>query len=419
MSFWIEPKMVNPGVWIAIFLALIILVNLLFTPLISEFEFWLSSFKVFVTVGLILLSLVLALGGGPTHERTGFRYWRNPGAFAVPEREGFSGVIFAVWKIMPSATFAFLGTEVLGVTINHAPNPRGTIPRAIKLTFCRISVFYILSITLIGMLIPYNSRELAFAPDPSQPAAASVFVAAIRLAGIRILPDILNGCILLFVLGIANYDLYMATKVIYGLSREGKAPQFLTYITRRGLPVYALGVCSLPAFSAFANICGNSRAVFSNFLNFVTMLGLITWVSILVTHVSFVRARKVQKISDEVLVYRAPFGSRGSWFAIALCIFIGLSKAFDIFTQDVEEKRLNYKALITSYIGLPLFLAILISHKVVRGGHMLQSDQVDLWTDKDPHDGRMTATARDGAVPPVSADKPHSWIHRLVAFWLL
>jgi yeast amino acid transporter len=73
---------INPGVWITIFLVAIIAINWFGIKFFGEFEFWLSSIKVVVIVGVILLSLILALGGGPDHDRKGFRYWNDPGAFA-------------------------------------------------------------------------------------------------------------------------------------------------------------------------------------------------------------------------------------------------------------------------------------------------------------------------------------------------
>jgi amino acid transporter len=56
-------------VWITIFLALIVLINYFGIRIFGEFEFWLSSIKVCVIVGLIILSIVIALGGAPTHDR--------------------------------------------------------------------------------------------------------------------------------------------------------------------------------------------------------------------------------------------------------------------------------------------------------------------------------------------------------------
>lgn len=71
----------NPGVFIAIFLVAIVAINYFGVRFFGELEFWLSSAKVIIIFGLILLSLVLVCGGGPNHQATGFKYWKNPGAF--------------------------------------------------------------------------------------------------------------------------------------------------------------------------------------------------------------------------------------------------------------------------------------------------------------------------------------------------
>ena len=81
IQYWCPREKVNPGVFIAVFLVVIIAINYLGIRFFGEFEFWLSSIKVLTIVGLIILSLVLMLGGGPDHDRKGFRYWKHPGAF--------------------------------------------------------------------------------------------------------------------------------------------------------------------------------------------------------------------------------------------------------------------------------------------------------------------------------------------------
>lgn len=91
LQFWIDRDTVNPGVWITIFLITILFINYFGIRLFGEIEFWLSSFKVVTIVGLILLSLCLALGGGPDHDRKGFRYWRDPGAFRPYLAQGDTG----------------------------------------------------------------------------------------------------------------------------------------------------------------------------------------------------------------------------------------------------------------------------------------------------------------------------------------
>lgn len=79
IQFWLKPERANPGIFIAILLVVIICINYFGVRFFGEFEFWLSSFKIITIVGLILLSLILACGGGPNHDATGFRYWRDPG----------------------------------------------------------------------------------------------------------------------------------------------------------------------------------------------------------------------------------------------------------------------------------------------------------------------------------------------------
>ena len=79
IQYWCPRDRVNPGVFITVFLVTICAINYFGIKFFGEFEFWLSSLKVITIVGVIILSLVLALGGGPNHDRTGFRYWQDPG----------------------------------------------------------------------------------------------------------------------------------------------------------------------------------------------------------------------------------------------------------------------------------------------------------------------------------------------------
>jgi amino acid transporter len=91
LQYWVSREKVNPGVWITIFLVTILFINYFGIRLFGEIEFWLSSFKVVTIVALILVSLVLALGGGPDHDRKGFRYWSEPGAFKTYIADGDKG----------------------------------------------------------------------------------------------------------------------------------------------------------------------------------------------------------------------------------------------------------------------------------------------------------------------------------------
>lgn len=126
----------------------------------GEAEFWMSLVKALVIVMLILLCFIISLGGGPNHVRTGFWYWTDPGGFAEYLQPGALGRFLGVWNSFVQATFAYLGTELVGVAFGETPKPRKNVPRAVNQTLIRIVLFYVVSVIVLGMAVPYNSPQL-------------------------------------------------------------------------------------------------------------------------------------------------------------------------------------------------------------------------------------------------------------------
>ncbi|KAI8634756.1 amino acid permease [Xylariaceae sp. FL1651] len=416
LQFWLPRTRVNPGVWIAIFLVLIVAINYFGVRFFGEFEFWLSSFKVLVIIGVILVTLVITAGGADGHAR-GFEYWRDPGAFNTYLAKGATGRFLGFYSTLVTATFAFLGTELVGVTVGEAQNPRKTIPRAIKLTFYRIVIFYIVSIFLIGMCVPYDSKELAFANKATTSSSASPFVVAIRLAGIPVLPHILNAAILLFVFSAANSDLYIASRTLYGLASDGSAPAIFRKTDKRGVPIYALALSSVFGLLAFLNVSDDSKQVFTYFVNVTTILGLLTWISILVTHIWFVRARKAQNLTNDMMPYTAPLGIWGSYIALFICVLVAITKNFDAFIPSITEKD-KYTAFITGYIGIPVYLILIGGHKLYTKSKGVRPHECDFYTGKDIIDREEEEfLARQAAEKAAHPNRGRSFYKRWVS-WL-
>jgi yeast amino acid transporter len=317
---------------------------------------------------------------------------------------------------MVSAVFAFSGTELVGVTFAEAQNPRKTIPRAIRLTFYRILVFYIASVILLGMLVPYNSTELAFANKSSNSAAASPYVVAIKLAGIKVLPGLLNGCICLFVFSAANSDLYIASRTIYGLASEGRAPSIFVRTNARGLPYVGLALSAMFCLLAYMNVADDSRTVFIYFQNLTTIFGLETWISILVTHIFFVKARKAQGIPNSAMPYVAPLGIWGSYFSLFLCIIVAFTKNFAAFTHG-SWGDFDYKTFITGYLGIPLYLILIFGYKFWTKCARVTAHDADFYTGKDIIDREEEEfLAKKAAI--ASGKKDGSWFYRHFVSWL-
>lgn len=232
------------------------------------------------------------------------------------------------------------------------------------------------------MLVPYNSAELAAANSKSTSAAASPFVVAFRIAGVKVVPGFLNACFLIFVFSAANSDLYIASRTIYGLAAEGLAPQFLAYTTKAGVPIYSLLVSGVFACIGFLNVQTSSATIFTYFTNLVTVFGILTWISVLVTHIFFVRARRAQGVPDSALNYIAPFGLYGTYAGLSVCIFIALCKNFSVFVHSSSYGNFDYKNFITGYLGIPIYIVMLFGFKLIRKTRGVRPHEADLYTGK-------------------------------------
>ena len=155
---------------------LTLLSQLIHVSFFGEAEFWMSLIKALVIIMLILLCFIIALGGGPNGQRSGFWYWQDPGAFAEYSItvsnvtyfiRGDTGRFLGVWACAVQATFAYLGTELVGVAFGETPNPRKNVPRAVNQTLLRIVFFYIAGVLVLGMAVPYNSDRLLAATKKS------------------------------------------------------------------------------------------------------------------------------------------------------------------------------------------------------------------------------------------------------------
>merc|ERR1712098_148057 len=122
----------------------------------AEEEFWSSCLKLVTIVVFMIIALILVLGGGPSGGRYdsywGARLWYNPGAF----RNGFKGFC----SVFVTAAFAFGGTELVGLAAAEAENPRKSLPTATKQVFWRITFFYIVSLLIVGIILPSDSPDL-------------------------------------------------------------------------------------------------------------------------------------------------------------------------------------------------------------------------------------------------------------------
>ncbi|KAI9271489.1 amino acid permease/ SLC12A domain-containing protein [Phascolomyces articulosus] len=369
---WWSPVMPDPA-WSTIFMVLILMVNLVGVRLYGEMEYWFALIKILVVIMFIIVCILVSTGAVGNLGAIGFKYWNDPGAW------GSDGAVGTV-SVLLSAGFSFQGTEVVGVTAGEAKNPTKTIPRAIRNTFYRIVFFYICTIFLIGLCIPYNDARLSAGDDSTTASFTLVF----ELAGINGGAHFVNTIILLSVLSAANSSLYTTARTLLGLARDGNAPAFLGKVNRYGSPWAAVCFSSITGFACvFASIYSASAA-FVWFLSITAVSGFISWWGIAFVHLRFRRAYVHQGRSLDDLPFRCFAYPYSGLFACTLTILIILGQGYGAFAPEFD--RITF---VTNYIGIVPAIVCYIVYKLVRRTKIVPLDEVDFET------GRVTAEDRE------------------------
>ncbi|KAI0743850.1 amino acid permease [Daedaleopsis nitida] len=398
ISYW--DKTTSPAVWITMCLVVVITINVFGAGAYGEVEFIFASIKVITICGLLILGLVLDLGGGPTHDRIGFRYWKSPGPFVQYDNiEGTKGRFLGWVAVMVQAAFSFMGIEVVAIAGAEVKNPRRNIPKAIRRIYVRILLFYFGGVTAIGLLVPSNDERLNIAEGT---AAASPFVIAIANAGIKVLPSIISAAILTSAWSAANSGLYGSSRTLYSLALNGNAPKFLMKLTRHGLPWVCVTICACCAFLAYMGTSSGSGRVFGWLSNMTAVAGLLNWFGICVTYLRFHRGLKAQGIDRNTLPFKSSLQPFAACYAAIACFIIVLFSGWSVFLKD----HWRVDTFVTNYLPLAILPLLYVVAKLWTRASLVPYAEMDFVT------GLQKVLDESVDEPP-----PRNWIERVWS-WL-
>ncbi|KAI1647455.1 amino acid permease/ SLC12A domain-containing protein [Daldinia loculata] len=376
IHFWSD--IVPAGAIIAIVLVLYALINLLAVEWYGETEFWAALGKVLLIVGLIIFTFVVMVGGNPLHDRFGFRYWYEPGSFAEYYTTGSLGRFQGFMQCLIRAAFTIAGPDYVSMAAGEAENPRVVMPKAFNAVFYRLTTFFMLGSLCVGILVPYNDAELTRAFANSAPgAAASPYVVAMDRLNIPILPHIVNAMVLTAAFSAGNSYVYCASRSLYGLALEGKAPKLFTKCTKTGVPIYCVTLVLLIALLAFLQVSENAAVVLNWFVSLVTASQLINFSVMCVTYICFHRALEAQGISRDSLPYKGflqPYAAYYALFATFVMTFIGGYTVFLPGKWDVPN-------FLFAYIMVAVCPVLFIGWKLVHKTRHRRPYEVDLLRD--------------------------------------
>jgi amino acid transporter len=123
----------------------------------------------------------------------------------------------------------------------EAKNPRYSMSHASNLVPLRVGFMYLVCVVFIGIIVPSDDARLLGASG----SAASPFVIAVSDAGIKVVPDIINVCMIIGILAIALESIYLPSRVLRTMALQGLIPPALAKCDDKGRPRSALIITSV------------------------------------------------------------------------------------------------------------------------------------------------------------------------------
>ena len=319
--------------WVPALIAAVLLTLLNLQPVkyFGEVEFWFALIKIIAILGLIATGVVLMVIGFQNPD-TGTQasishLWDHGGMFPF----GLSGFILG----FQMGIFSFIGVELVGTAAAETKNPRKTLPKAINSIVARILIFYVGALAIIMSITPWNEIK----PDESP------FVTTLAYAGFGIAAFAINLVVLTSAASSANSGIYSGTRMLYGLSKDGHAPEGFAKADRRGVPHRAVFFTCVFLFSAIPLLFAGDGivAAFTFVSSVCATLVLFTWGTITVSYIIY---RKRFPERHATSGFKMPLSRFAPWMVIAFFVFIAGTLMFG------EDTRLPFLATPVWFIVL-------------------------------------------------------------------
>jgi amino acid transporter, AAT family len=274
ISFWFPH--IPQWIWVVLVSAALVALNSMQVNRLGEFEYWFAMIKVAAIIVFIVVGLALIFGDG-SRGATGWANLTQHGGFFPA---GWKGV----WLSLTITITSYMGVEIIAVTAGEAEHPEVTIPHAMRHIVWRLILFYVLAIAIMVAMVPWNQTT------GSSTLSGSPFVAAFGAAHIPFAAGIMNFVVLTAALSSVNTNLYLSTRMLFSLGREGYAPLWMGKVSGNGVPHLALIASTAGIVAAIL------LAVFAPKNAFLMLYGsavagmLFVWLVILNTHLRFRKA---------------------------------------------------------------------------------------------------------------------------------
>ena len=232
-----------------VLMSLMTATNLVSVSSFGEFEFWFAGIKVAAIVLFLVMGVLFVTGLWPSKSFDFSNLTAHGGFFAAGPGAVFAAILVVI--------FSMTGAEVATIAAAESHDPGRSIAKATNSVIGRIAVFYVGSVFLLVVILPWNSTHLA----------ASPYVAAFEAMNIPGAADIMNAVVLTAVLSCLNSGLYTSSRMLFVLAARREAPVILMTVNGKGVPAWAIGASSVVGFMCVIAAAVSPDTVFLLLLN--------------------------------------------------------------------------------------------------------------------------------------------------------
>ncbi|OXM44059.1 amino acid permease [Amycolatopsis alba] len=309
--FWSFFTPIPQWVLALIALAVVLALNMVSVKLFGEMEFWFAIIKVAALVTFMGIGIFLLVTQQPIDGQV-------PGFSLLSDHGGiFPAGVLPMVLIVQGVVFAYASVELVGVAAGETENPRKIMPKAINSIMWRIGIFYVGSVVLLAMLMPWSSYSKSESP----------FVTVLSHVGVPQAGNVMNLVVLTAALSSLNSGLYSTGRILRSMSLAGSAPKFTGVMNKNHVPYGGILLTSaVCVIGVGLNAVVPSQA-FEIVLNFAAVGILGTWAIIVLSHLLFVRKAKLGEV--ERPSYRLPFSPYTEIATLVFLVAVVVLMGFD------------------------------------------------------------------------------------------
>ena len=295
---------------------------------------WLSIIKVLALIAFCVVAGLIVMGVIGTEGYIGTKILLSQGGFAP---NGYWPIVLTMVIILVN----FQGTEIIGLAAGECKDPAKSIPIAVRNVSWRVIALYIIPITLLLSIIPWNKASLN----------ESVFAAALAEHGFNGMASMIAFVVLVAGFSCANSGLYGGARALHALARMGMAPSFLGRLNKNGMPLNSILVSICTCWLVILLYTFNPDSTLYTYLLAVSgFTGAMAWISVCWSQYNF-RRHMIKEGLEHTLKYKTPFFPYVTCFGIWAQVFC---LAVIIFTPDLRS---------TLYVGLPMLILPMVWYR--------------------------------------------------------